>query len=60
LAGLAKWPDTQPDSLHTYLGLSGLSLRPGADLLPVEPALNISQRASRHLATLHKTWQHHH
>jgi len=52
--GLAKYPDTHPDGLHTYLGVSGLSLLKCDDLLPVDPALNISNRALAHLQTLHR------
>ncbi|XP_071546819.1 geranylgeranyl transferase type-1 subunit beta isoform X2 [Panulirus ornatus] len=53
--GLAKYPDSHPDGLHTYLGISGLSLLNRDNLRPVDPALNISQRALKHLHTLHKS-----
>lgn len=54
--GLAKWTDTVPDPLHTYLGLSGLAIAGEQGLLAVDPALNISTRASNHLASLHQGW----
>merc|ERR1712029_894149 len=54
--GLAKWVDTVPDPLHTYLGLSGLAIAGEAGLLVVDPALNISTQAASHLATLHQRW----
>jgi len=53
--GLAKWADTHPDPLHTYLGLSGLALAEPSlclDLQPVDPALNITIRAKRHLESI--------
>ena len=58
VGGMAKWPDmTSPDPLHTYLGLSGMSLflDPNDNmygLLPVDPALNITMRASAHLSDI--------
>lgn len=49
--GLAKWSDTSPDPLHTYLGLSGLALAVPdhlpISLSPVDPALNITLRAKQ-------------
>ena len=54
--GLAKWIDTVPDPLHTYLGLSGLAIAGEVGLLAVDPALNISTRAASHLANLHHRW----
>ncbi|XP_066977343.1 geranylgeranyl transferase type-1 subunit beta [Macrobrachium rosenbergii] len=53
--GLAKYPNTHPDGLHTYLGISGLSLLKKDDLRLVDPALNISERAVKHLNLLHST-----
>lgn len=45
------------DLLHTYLGISGLTLKGGDDSLSVVfPALNISQRAVDYLHELHKQW----
>ncbi|XP_037793002.1 geranylgeranyl transferase type-1 subunit beta-like [Penaeus monodon] len=52
--GLAKYPDTPPDGLHTYLGISGLALLEQDELRTIDPALNITQRALKHLHTLHK------
>jgi len=54
--GLAKWVDSQPDPLHTYLGLSGLSLQGEQGLLPVDPGLNMSIRAKTWLKTIHSSW----
>ncbi|KAG7156320.1 geranylgeranyl transferase type-1 subunit beta-like [Homarus americanus] len=53
--GLAKYPDSHPDGLHTYLGISGLALLGRDCLKPVDPALNISERALKHLHSLHKS-----
>lgn len=55
--GLAKWVDTQPDPLHTYLGLSGLSLAGEVELLSVDPALNFTKRAKEFLSTIQHGWQ---
>ena len=49
--GLAKWVDSQPDPLHTYLGLSGLSLQGEQGLLPVDPGLNMSISVGNHPPT---------
>ena len=54
--GLAKWTDTVPDPLHTYLGLSGLAIAGEKGLMAVDPALNISIRAAGHLTSLHQGW----
>ncbi|KAK7481336.1 hypothetical protein BaRGS_00027416 [Batillaria attramentaria] len=54
--GLAKWPDSSPDPLHTYLGLSGLALMGEPGLAAMHSALNISQRAADHLANVQQQW----
>merc|ERR1712130_748493 len=54
--GLAKWVDTQPDPLHTYLGLSGLGLQGEDGVQVVDPGLNISLRARRWLEKIHSSW----
>lgn len=54
--GLAKWRDTSPDPLHTYLGLAGLALGGEEGLLEVEPALNMTKRARVHLEKLQEGW----
>jgi geranylgeranyl transferase type-1 subunit beta len=54
--GLAKWTDTRPDPLHTYLGLSGLAIAGEAGLQPVEPGLNITRRAATRLGRLQEGW----
>lgn len=46
-----------PDALHAYLGLGGLSLLGEEGVLPMHAALNISQRASNHLHSLHSKWK---
>ena len=46
LGGYSKFPGGRPDPLHSYMGLAGLSLIGHPDLQPLDPALNISQRAS--------------
>ena len=62
VGGLAKWPDqTTPDPLHTYLGLSGMSLFVDPednvfDLLPVDASLNITKRAAAHLKETRKAF----
>jgi len=59
--GFGKWPDTNSDPVHTYLGWAGLSL--GIDgcpamagvqphIQPVDPALNITIRAKEHLESI--------
>lgn len=55
--GLSKWVDTTSDPLHTYMGLSGLSLMKYDELEEVNPLLNISQRAYAHLKSLHMKWR---
>ncbi|KAK3866606.1 hypothetical protein Pcinc_022531 [Petrolisthes cinctipes] len=52
--GLAKYPCSRPDGLHTYLGMAGLALLTRDSLRPIDPALNISQRALHHLHSLHR------
>jgi len=54
--GLAKWIESSPDPLHTYLGLSGLSLAGHTALSPVHPALNITARTKAFLDQLHQDW----
>lgn len=57
VGGFSKWPDTNSDPLHTYLGLGGLSLIGENNLNEVMPSLNISLRAYDHLKQLHKKWR---
>jgi len=47
--GFGKWPNTFSDIMHSYMGLASLSLMGEPDLLPLNPALNISWRATEHL-----------
>ncbi|KAG5310021.1 PGTB1 transferase, partial [Acromyrmex insinuator] len=57
VGGLAKFDNTPPDPLHTYLGLCGLSLLRQPGLCSINPELNISQRAYEHLQRIHKKWR---
>lgn len=57
VGGFAKWPDHQPDLLHAYFGVCGLSLLGEFGLLEMDPALNVSLRSSLHLKQLHKKWR---
>ncbi|KAM7285872.1 geranylgeranyl transferase type-1 subunit beta [Ixodes scapularis] len=59
VGGFSKWPDSDPDPMHTYMGIAGMSLMGVEDLLPLHPALNLSQRAHGHLQQLHKAWDSH-
>ncbi|KAH7637905.1 geranylgeranyl transferase type-1 subunit beta-like protein [Dermatophagoides farinae] len=60
--GFGKYPDTSSDVLHTYFGLAALSLRvynrinTEMDVQSIYPALNISQRAYKHLCSIHSEW----
>eukprot|EP00043_Microstomoeca_roanoka_P002437 m.38424 g.38424 ORF g.38424 m.38424 type:complete len:352 (-) comp11482_c1_seq1:41-1096(-) len=45
VGGFAKSADSDPDPLHTYLGTAGLSIFSEPGVLPIDPELNISQRA---------------
>ncbi|XP_045216275.2 geranylgeranyl transferase type-1 subunit beta-like [Mercenaria mercenaria] len=54
--GFSKWPSHNPDALHAYFGICGLSLMGEAGLQPMHAALNISQRAADYLATVQHRW----
>lgn len=56
IGGFAKWPSCHPDPLHTFLGLSALSLINFDDLKSIHPALVITQDSYNHLMNLHKKW----
>ncbi|XP_076231718.1 geranylgeranyl transferase type-1 subunit beta [Calliopsis andreniformis] len=56
IGGFAKYGNCQPDPLHTYLGLCGLSLLGENDLCAMHAALNISDRAYKHLLKIHEVW----
>lgn len=52
------------DVMHTFLSISAISLRVSSlvdrhstDVLPVFPALNISERALKHLRSLQQQWK---
>ncbi|KAF7405302.1 hypothetical protein HZH66_004208 [Vespula vulgaris] len=57
VGGFAKFDNCTSDPLHTYLGLCGLSLLGEPGLSSLNAALNISERAYRHLQKLHETWR---
>lgn len=57
--GFSKWPDSDPDPMHAYMGIAGMSLMGVEDLRPLHPALNMSRRAHEHLQNLHKAWDSH-
>ena len=59
--GLGKFASVNADGLHTYLGISGLALMnqnklKELGLNPVDPSLNISVRALKHMQNLHDLW----
>jgi geranylgeranyl transferase type-1 subunit beta len=50
MGGVAKWPNTHPDALHTFLSLLGVALtRQVPELQPACAALAISERAAQRL-----------
>lgn len=55
--GFSKWPDSDPDPMHAYMGIASLSLMGAEKVAPLEPALNISQRAADHLKKVHLSWE---
>lgn len=57
VGGFAKWPQVHPDVMHSYMGLCGLSLMNEFDLLSIDPAMNITNRAVRHMKVIHKRWK---
>lgn len=57
VGGFAKFQYVVADPLHTYLGLSGLSLLGEPNLCPMYAALNVSRRAYAHLQEIHKKWR---
>ncbi|XP_014486780.1 PREDICTED: geranylgeranyl transferase type-1 subunit beta [Dinoponera quadriceps] len=57
IGGFAKFENTRPDPLHTYLGLCGLSLLKFPGVRPINPELNMSERAYEHLKQIHEKWQ---
>lgn len=56
IGGFSKWVDNSSDPMHTYLGLSGLSLMQGDGLQEVQPALNVTIKTHQHLLRLHAKW----
>jgi len=47
--GFGKTPDAHADIMHSYMGLAALSLIGEEGLQPLNPALNISFRATENL-----------
>lgn len=60
VGGLGKIQDNPPDPLHTYLGLSGLSLFAADDLglTKVDPTLNVTERTMTFLRSLKNLGKH--
>lgn len=56
VGGFAKWPAISPDPLHTFMGLSALSLIGYDGIKSIHPALAISLDSFNHLLSLHKKW----
>lgn len=56
IGGFAKWPNCNPDPLHTFMGLCGLSLVNYPNLQPIHSALVITNSAFEHLQGLHSKW----
>uniref|UniRef100_A0A0K8SRS5 Geranylgeranyl transferase type-1 subunit beta n=1 Tax=Lygus hesperus TaxID=30085 RepID=A0A0K8SRS5_LYGHE len=56
MGGFSKVRDVNPDPLHSYLGLCGLSFMGEKGLEEVHPALNMSMRAANFLHKLHQSW----
>lgn len=56
IGGFSKWPNCNPDPLHTFMGLCGLSLVDYPRLQPIHSALVISQRAHEFVKSLHCKW----
>lgn len=56
IGGFAKWPNCNPDPLHTFMGICGLSLVNYPNLQPIHSALAISENAYKNLKNLHSKW----
>lgn len=57
VGGFSKWVSTRSDPLHTYLGLGGLSLMKKENLSSLNPTLNITEKAYKHLKSIHEKWR---
>ncbi|KAL4227825.1 Geranylgeranyl transferase type-1 subunit beta [Mactra antiquata] len=55
--GFSKWPSHNPDALHAYFGVCGLSLMGEEGLQPMHAALNISQRAAECMFKIQEKWR---
>ena len=55
--GMGKWPQVHADPLHSYMGLSGISLLGECGLEEVEPCLNITRRSRDRMAEVHEKWR---
>ena len=52
-----RWPGSNTDPFRMYFGICGLSFLLEPSLQPVEPTLNISQRAFQRLKQLQAVWK---
>lgn len=57
IGGFAKFENSLPDPIHTYFGLCGFSLLGEDGLCTMHAALNISNRAYKHLLQVQESWQ---
>ncbi|KAJ3346491.1 Geranylgeranyl transferase type-1 subunit beta [Entophlyctis luteolus] len=55
IGGFSKEPNMDPDPMHAYMGLAGLSIAGEPGLEPLVPHLNVSKRALEHLHA-HTVW----
>ncbi|KAG0196682.1 Geranylgeranyl transferase type-1 subunit beta [Mortierella sp. GBA30] len=55
--GFAKWVDTLPDVLHSYMGVAALSLMGEPGTRPLDPLLNVSKRVQDRLHTQSVFWK---
>lgn len=56
VGGFGKWTTTNPDPLHSYMGLASLSMMGEPDLKSIFVPLNISSNAVEHLHKLQQSW----
>lgn len=56
MGGFSKFANCPPDPVHTYFGLYGLSLLDEPGLSIMNAALNISERAYKHLLKIQEVW----
>lgn len=56
IGGFSKWPNCNPDPLHTFMGLCGLSLVDYPNLQSIHSALVITDKTHDYLKSLHSKW----